>query len=142
VSIRNLALSAIALVAAIPIALGLIAGTAGASTVKTCEYWTTDEGVSAVVVTSGANCTNNPFTITAAPYDGATFENFNDYLSQIGEYVNGPAAGPSLTGLTKVVTFDNAYTNHIATTVYSGPGNAHDGAAGLFELLLGTGTPY
>ena len=146
-----------ALIAAVGVILLVIATTASAlaAPVRTphivrhasvpaasCEFWTTDEGVSAVVVTSGSNCLNKPFTITASPYDGAVFTSFNDYLSQIGEFVAGPAKGPSLTGLTKVAAFNSDLTNHITTTVYSGPGNKNDGAAGAFSLLLGTGTPY
>lgn len=136
--------------------LSLTAGIASAATAKaphitktaTCEYWTSDEQVSAVVVTSGINCSPTAsFTIDAPPYNGATFvasdgtSAFSNYLQQIGEFVNGPGKAPGVLSGQHVV-IKNAYTNNIATTVYEGPGNVHDGAYTSIVKLLQTGTPY
>lgn len=116
--------------------------------VSTAEYWTTDQGVSAVVKTSGVNISKTAsFTISAAPYNGATFlpsdgnSAFNNYLQQIGEFVNGPGTAPA-GNLTLVWSGKNAYTNNVETYVYAGPGDKNDSAAQTIALLLKTGLPY
>jgi len=115
-----------------------------------CEYWTTDEGVSAVVVTSGVNCGTKSFTINAASYDGAVFSYldgetaYNQFLTQIVEFVHGPAgapapfggSAPSVRGLKMIGSADNAFTNHVAVYVYSGPGDVNDGAAQAMDELI------
>jgi hypothetical protein len=115
-----------------------------------CEYWTTDEGVSAVVVTSGVNCGTKSFKINAASYDGAVFSYvdgetaYNQFLTQIDEFVHGPASAPapfggsapSVRGLKMIGSADNAFTNHVAVYVYSGPGDVNDGAAQALDELI------
>jgi hypothetical protein len=115
-----------------------------------CEYWTTDEGVSAVVVTSGVNCGTKSFKIDAASYDGAVFTDlhgetaYNSFLTQIVEFIHGPASAPapfggdapSVNGLKMIGSADNAFTNHVAVYVYSGPGDVNDGAAQAMDELI------
>lgn len=143
-------------------ASGGTAGTPGGGagpatgTPGTCEYWTSDEGVSAVAVTSGANCGTKSFTIRAAPYEGAVFSDldgetaYNSFLSQIDEFIYGPASAPapfggqapSVSGLKMIGSADNAFTNHVAVYLYEGPGDANDGAAQeLDELIHNTFDP-
>lgn len=134
------------------------AGTSRASTANggaagapgTCEYWTTDEGVSAVVVTSGINCGAKSFTISVAPYLGAVFSDldgetaYNSFLSQIDEFINGPASAPapfggtapSVSGLTMIGSADSAVTNHVPVYLYEGPGDRNDGAAEALDAVL------
>lgn len=101
-----------------------------------CAYWTTDEGVAGVAVTSGVNCLNDkPFTLNVPPYNGATFANYNAFLSQVGEYVNGPGGiggGP----FTLIGSAKNVYTNNVPVYVYEGPGNVNDGAALKMDNLI------
>lgn len=115
-----------------------------------CEYWTTDEGVSAVVVTSGVNCGTRSFKINAASYDGAVFSYldgqtaYNQFLTQIVEFVHGPASAPvpfggsapSIRGLKMIGSADNAFTNHVEVYVYEGPGDVNDGAAQAMDALI------
>jgi len=130
---------------------GATGGVEGAAaTPGTCEYWTTDEGVSAVAVTSGVNCGAKSFTIRAAPYHGAVFSDihgetaFNSFLSQIVEFINGPASAPapfggkapSVSGLTMIGSADNEITNHVPVYIYVGPGDGNDGAAQALDLLV------
>lgn len=115
-----------------------------------CEYWTTAGDVSAVVVTSGANCGPRSFKISAVPYDGAVFSDtggataYNQFLSQISEFVHGPASAPapfggkapSVRGLTLIGSADNEFTNHIPVYVYKGPGDIKDDAAQALDALI------
>jgi len=124
---------------------GSAAGAAGS-----CEYWTTDEGVSAVVVTSGVNCGTTSFKINAASYHGAVFSYlhgetaYNSFLTQIVEFVSGPGRAPApfggsepaVTGLKMIGSADNAFTNHVAVFVYAGPGDVNDGAAEAMNALI------
>ena len=124
------------------VALFLLSMTAFASPASTlrlapgqCAYWTTNGGVSAVAVTSGVNCSNtHSFRINATPYNGATFENYNAFLSQTGEFVNGPG-GVGGVPFTKVGSAKNVYTNGIPVYVYQGPGT-NDGSAEAFVDLI------
>jgi hypothetical protein len=127
------------------------AGAAGApATPASCEYWTTDEGVSAVVVTAGVNCGTKSFKINAASYHGAVFSYldgetaYNEFLTQIVEFVHGPASAaapfggsaPSVRGLKMIGSADNAFTNHVAVYVYAGPGDVNDSAAQAMDALI------
>ena len=126
------------------------AAAAAAASPASCEYWTTDEGVSAVVVTSGVNCGAKSFTISVAPYNGAVFTDdhgetaYNEFLSQITEFVHGPAGAPApfggvappVKGLTLVASADNAVTNRVAVYVYKGPGDVNDQAAEAITALI------
>jgi len=127
---------------------GHAAGAASAS--AGCEYWTTDEGVSAVVVTSGANCGTKSFRIDSAPYHGAVFSYvhgetaYNSFLTQMVEFVSGPASAPapfggnapSVKGLKLVGSADNEFTNYVPVYVYAGPGDVNDKAAEAMNALI------
>jgi hypothetical protein len=141
------ALVAAVLVVLAGLGLALSATIASAATVPNlklgqgqCAYWTTNGNVAAVAVTSGVNCLNtHSFTLNVPPYNGAHFENYKAFLSQVGEYVNGPGGvggGPfNLVGSAK-----NVYTNHVAVYVYSGPSN--DGSAESMNFLIHGGYPW
>ena len=142
------ALVAAVLVVLAGLGLALSATIASAATVPNlklspgqCAYWTTNGGVAAVAVTSGVNCLNtHSFTINAPPYNGAHFENYNAFLSQVGEKVNGPGGvggGP----FTLVGSAKNVYTNHVAVYVYQGPGH-NDGSAESMNFLIHGGYPW
>jgi len=127
-----------------------VGGTAAASVSAGCEYWTTDEGVSAVVVTSGANCGTKSFRINSAPYHGAVFSYvhgetaYNSFLTQMVEFVNGPASAPapfggsapSVEGLKLIGSADNEFTNYVPVYVYAGPGDVNDSAAEAMDALI------
>jgi hypothetical protein len=104
-----------------------------------CAYWTTNGGVAAVVRTRGFNCQHKKFSSTVPPYNGVTFDSFTDYLSQIGEYVNGPADGPNLRYDRLLWSGSDVYTNHEPVSVYLGP--SHDDSAVELAMLLYAGTP-
>jgi hypothetical protein len=124
--------------------------TGAAAAAGSCEYWTTDEGVSAVVVTSGANCGTRAFKINAASYHGAVFSYvhgetaYNSFLTQIVEFVNGPGSAPapfggsepSVSGLQMIGSADNAFTNHVPVYVFAGPGDVNDRAAEAMNALI------
>lgn len=118
-----------------------------------CSYWTTNKGgIAAVVRTVGSpNCSPTAsFTIYAPPYDGATFypnsgaSAFENYLGQIGEFVNPypfvVSGGPNVHGMKMLGYPDNVYTNEVRVYIYQGPGN--DGSAQLIHNLLTIGCPY
>jgi hypothetical protein len=150
------AVAAVILVGVLAAAAGAVAyaasgsGTGAAAPRGTCEYWTTDDGVSAVAVTSGVNCGTKSFTIGVAPYQGAVFSDvggetpYNEFLTQIIEFINGPAtapapfggAAPSVKGLKMIGSADNAVTNHVPVYVYEGPGDVNDGAAQALDALI------
>lgn len=127
----------------------LIVTTPSASaTTATCRYWTTDEGVSALIVTSGVNCSKTAsFTIAATPYGGATFvpdsgqSAFGNYLGQIGEFIHGPGNAPK-TALSGKLVISNAYTNHVEVKLYRGPGDRNDRAYEALKALLTTGSIF
>jgi hypothetical protein len=122
----------------------------GAASTDRCEYWTIDEGVSAVVVTSGVNCGTKSFKIDAPSYHGAVFSYldgetpYNAFLTQISEFVNGPASAPapfggsapSVKGLKMIGSADNAFTNDVPVSVYKGPGDVNDTAAEALNALI------
>jgi hypothetical protein len=146
VKIRALAAAVLVVLAGLGLALSATIASAASTTSLTlghgrCAYWTTNRGVAAVAVTSGVNClSTHAFTLNGPPYNGATFENYNAFLSQVGEKVNGPGGiggGPfKLVGSAK-----NVYTNHVAVYVYQGPGN-NDGSAESMNFLIHGGYPW
>lgn len=110
---------------------------ATASIPAKCAYWTDNGGISAIAVTSGINCTNKSWTIGLPPYYGAHFENYNAFLSQVGELVHGPGKVPNVR-MHKVGGADNAFTRRVPVTVYQGPGNNDGSSAGFNWLIHGT----
>ena len=126
------------------LALGLLGATTAAAIppapkghhnfgLVSCSYWTLDSGrLSSVVRTFGnPNCSvGASFTVAGNTWvpdipAGSGSNAFEHYLGSVAGFVYPypyvAQVGPDVTGLTYLGTFDNAYTNYNAVSVWQGP---------------------